>query len=178
ESQRVYDITEHFHEGGVPAEYYTLPIGEPAVLKEGKDLTILTFGATLYRAWEAAQRMESEFGISVEIIDGQSLVPFDYEKVLESVKKTGKLILGSDACVRGSYCNTVAANVVQMAFDDLDAPPCVVGARDWIVPPAELEEYYYPQTEWFLDAYHQQIKPLPGYTPSTDRTAEEMLKLS
>ena len=52
ESQRIYDITEIFHEGGVPAEYYTIPLGVPEVLKEGSDLTILTFGATLYRAYE------------------------------------------------------------------------------------------------------------------------------
>lgn len=178
ESQRLYDQTEIFYPQGVPAEYYTVPIGEPVVLKEGKDLTLMTYGATLYRAWQAAQRFEQEFGLSVELIDGRSLVPFDYEILLNSVKKTGKLILSSDACDRGSYLHTVASNVMQMAFDSLDAPVCVVGARDWIVPPAELEDAYYPQPEWLLDAYHQQIKPLPGYSPSTDRSAQELVKLS
>ncbi len=178
ESQRLYDQTEILHPGGVPAEYYTLPIGEPAIIKEGSDLTIVTFGATLYRAWEAAQRFEKEFGISVELIDGQCLAPLDYEKLVNSVKKTGKLILASDACEVASYLHTVASRISQMAFDYLDAPPCIVGARNWIVPPAELEEFYYPQTEWFLDAYHTQIKALPGYTPTTDRTPEEMLALT
>jgi 2-oxoisovalerate dehydrogenase E1 component len=178
ESQRTYDQTEIFHPQGVPAEYYTVPIGVPAVIKEGQDLTIMTYGATLYRAWQAVQRFEKEFGLSVELIDGRSLVPFDYEILYNSVKKTGKLILSSDACDRGSYLHTVASQITQIAFDYLDAPVCVVGAKDWIVPPAELEDDYYPQPEWLIDAYHQQIKPLPGYRPKIDRSTEEMLKLS
>lgn len=178
ESQRLYDITETLEPDGVPADYYRIPLGEPGIIKEGSDLTILTFGATLYRAVDAAKRFEDEFGISVEIIDGRTLVPFDYEPLIASVKKTGKLILGSDACEIGSYLHTVASKVSQIAFDALDAPPVVVGARNWIVPPAELEPYYYPQDGWFLDAYHTHIKPLPGYTPAMDYTPEELMALS
>ncbi len=179
ESQRLYSSqTEIFHKGGVPKDYYRVPIGLPNVVKEGKDLTILTFGATLYRAWDAAQKMEKEYGISVELIDGRSLVPFDYEILVNSLKKTGKLILASDACERGSYLHTVAGNVTQMAFDYLDAPPVVLGAHNWIVPPAEKEEDFFPQDFWFLDAYHQQIKPLPGYQPQLLRSEEEMIALS
>jgi 2-oxoisovalerate dehydrogenase E1 component len=178
ESQRLYNQPEIFQPGGVPAEYYTLPIGEPAIVKEGKDLTILTFGATLYRAVDAAKRFESEFGVSVEIIDGRTLVPFNYGPVLDSVKKTGKIIVASDACERGSYLHTVAGQLSQMAFDALDAPVCVVGAPNWIVPPAEMEEEYFPQAFSFLDAYHQQIKPLAGYTPVVDRSPDEMVYLN
>jgi 2-oxoisovalerate dehydrogenase E1 component len=169
ESQRTYDQTEIFREGGVPAEYYRLPFGEPQVIKEGRDLTILTFGATLYRAWEAAQEFEKTHGISVELIDGCTLVPFGYDMLIESVKKTGRLMLASDACQRGSFLHTVASRVTQEAFDYLDAPVAVMGARDWIVPPAEMEEDYYPQASWFLDAYHNQIQPLPGHTSASDR---------
>jgi 2-oxoisovalerate dehydrogenase E1 component len=178
ESQRLYNQVELFQEGGVPAEYYTLPIGEPALIKAGKDLTILTFGATLFRAVEAAERFEKEFGLSVEIIDGQSLVPFDHTLLAQSVKKTGKLILASDACERGSYLHTIASQITQIAFDDLDAPPCVLGAANWIVPPAELEEDYFPQAFSFLDAYHQQIAPLKGYTPRQDRSASTFIGLN
>ncbi len=160
ESQRIYDQTEIFHEQGVPAEYYTIPIGEPAILKSGDDLTIMTFGATLYRAWEAAQRFENEYGISVELIDGQTLVPFDLGPLVDSVKKTGRLILASDACDRGSYLHTLASQVSRAAFDHLDAPVCVIGARDWIVPPAEMEQDYFPQAEWFLEAYSKGIQPI------------------
>lgn len=178
ESQRIYDVTEVFHKDGVPAEYYTVPLGVPEVLKEGSDLTILTFGATLYRAYEAVQRFESEYGLSVELIDGRTLVPFDYEILYNSVKKTGKLILGSDACERGSYLHTVAAQITQIAFDYLDAPPAVVGAKNWIVPPAELEDDYYPMVSSFLDVYHTQIKPLPGYEAREPRHPAELMRLS
>jgi 2-oxoisovalerate dehydrogenase E1 component len=178
ESQRIYDQTEIFHEQGVPEEYYTVPLGEPVVLKEGTDVTMLTFGATLYRAHEAALQLEKDHGVSVELIDGRCLVPFNYDTLVASVKKTGALILGSDACDRGSYLHTVASQVSQIAFDHLDAPPVVVGARDWIVPPAELEHEYYPQPSWFLDAYHHHIKPLTGYTPTTDLSPSHLLRNS
>jgi len=105
-------------------------------------------------------------------------VPFDHEVLYNSVKKTGKLILASDACERGSYLHTIAGQITQIAFDYLDAPVCVVGAHNWIVPPAEMETDYFPQPEWLLDAYHTQIKPLPGYQPLIDRTVQEFIKLS
>ena len=176
ESQRLYSSqTEIFFPEGVPTEYYRTPIGTPNVVKQGKDLTILTFGATLYRAHEAAQQLETDYGISVELIDGRSLVPFDYEQVVASVKKTGKIILASDACERGSYMHTVASNLTTLAFDHLDAPPVVLGSRNWIVPPAEMEPDYFPQPNWFLDAYHAHLKPLPGYTPTEDFTAPSLL---
>lgn len=87
ECQRIYDQGELFHAGGVPEEYYEIPIGEPDVKLEGSNVTILTVGATLYRALEAAKRLKAEFGISAEIIDARTLVPFSYEKLLASVKR-------------------------------------------------------------------------------------------
>lgn len=98
ESQRIYDKGEEFHEGGVPEGTYEIRIGEPDVKKSGKDVTILTIGAVLYRALEAAKILEEQYGISAEVIDARSIVPFDYEKVIESVKKTGKIVLVGDAC--------------------------------------------------------------------------------
>lgn len=179
ESQRLYSgQTEILHEGGVPEEYYRVPIGEPNVVKEGSDLTILTFGATLYRALEAAKQFEAEHGISVEVIDGRSLVPFDYDKLYQSVKKTGRLILASDACERGSYMHTIASQISTMAFDHLDAPAVVLGAYNWIVPPAEMEDEYFPQPFWFLDAFHTHFKPLAGHTPKLNFSAGEMMSLS
>jgi 2-oxoisovalerate dehydrogenase E1 component len=123
-------------------------------------------------------RFEKEFGISVELIDGRCLVPFNYEPLINSVKKTGKLILASDACDRGSYLHTIASHVSQIAFDYLDAPVCTIAAKDWIVPPAEMETIYFPQVPEFLDAYHCQIRPLPGYQPELLRTPSEFVRLS
>ena len=179
ESQSLYGLGEQFHgETGVPEGYYEIPIGEPDVKRVGSDLTILTIGATLYRALEAAKRFEAEFGISVEVIDARSVVPFCYAKVIESVKKTGKIILASDACQRGSILNDFAENIVSLAFDYLDAPPVVLGARNWVTPVYELEQEFFPQADWFIDAYHQKIKPLPNHTPSRAFHNAEQLRRS
>ncbi|HEY0866395.1 MAG TPA: thiamine pyrophosphate-dependent enzyme [Fimbriimonas sp.] len=168
ESQRLYDQTELFHEGGVPEEYYEIPIGQPDVKRSGKDLTILTIGATLYRALEAAETLSKEHGVEAEVIDARSLVPFDYALVLESVRKTRKIVLASDASERGSFLHTMASNIARFAFDELDAPPVVVGARNWITPPDELEEAFFPFPSDILDAIHREIKPLPGYQPGQE----------
>jgi 2-oxoisovalerate dehydrogenase E1 component len=71
--------------------------------------------------------------------------------------------------------HTVASKITQIAFDHLDAPPVVLGARNWIVPPAEMEPDYFPQPNWFLDAYHAHLKPLAGYTPTEDFTGPSLL---
>ena len=176
ESQRIYDVGEQFHEGGVPEGYYEVEIGEPDVKKEGKDLTILTIGATLYRALDAAKELEEKYGISCEVIDARSIVPFNYEKVLESVKKTGRIVLASDACTRGSALNTIAQNITEMAFDYLDAPPVVVGAQNWITPCYELDADFFPQKDWIIDAVHEKILPLPGYVATHNFTETEQIR--
>lgn len=178
ESQRIYDIGELFHKEGVPKDYYEIPIGEPDIKKEGKDITILTVGATLYRALEAAKILEEKYGLSAEVIDARSIVPFNYEKVIESVKKTGRILLTSDACERGSHLKDMAQTISELAFDYLDAPPVVVGSRNWITPAHELEEYFFPQPEWMIDAIHEKILPLPGHVPVTNFTKQEMLRIN
>ncbi len=177
ESQRIYDMGEQFVKEGVPTDYYEIPFGEPAVRKEGTDVTILTIGATLYRAMDAAKLLE-EKGISAEVIDARSVVPFNYDKVIESVKKTGKIILASDAVTRGNILNDMAQNITQLAFDYLDAPPVVVGAKNWITPPFEYDNEFFPQPEWILDAIHAKIMPIPGYTPDVDFSSTELLRKS
>ena len=178
ESQRIYDQPEVFAPGGVPAEYYEVPIGEPAVRREGTDLTILTVGATLYRAIEAADALQEQYGLSCEIIDARSIVPFDYEMVIESVKKTRKILLASDACERGSATQTFAAKITQLAFDELDAPPVVVGARNWITPADEVEDAFFPQVADIIDAVHEHILPLNGYTPARDCSTKDLRRRS
>jgi 2-oxoisovalerate dehydrogenase E1 component len=178
ESQRIYDQPEEFVPGGVPAGRYEVPFGAPAVRKQGKDLTILTIGATLYRAMEAARELESKHGLSCEIIDARSIVPFDYTMVLESVKKTRKILLASDACERGSYLHTMASKITQFAFDELDAPPVVVGARNWITPADEVEDAFFPYPADMIDAVHEHIVPLKGYTPSRDCSTADLMRRS
>jgi len=166
ESQRIYDVGEQFHEGGVPEERYEIAFGDTNRVRTGKDVTILTVGAALYRAVDAAKELSEKYGVEAEIINLHSLVPLDYTKIVESVRKTGKVVLVSDACARGSFLNDVAQNITQLCFDDLDAPPVVVGAKNWITPPYEFDKYFFPQKEWILDAIHQQILPLSGYEPA------------
>ena len=178
ESQRLYDMGEQFHEGGVPEGYYEVEIGKPDIKREGKDITILSVGSTLYRAIKAADVLRDKYGMSAEIIDARTVVPFDYELVIESVKKTGRLVLVSDACERGSVLNDMARTVTELAFDYLDAPPVVVGARNWITPAHELENYFFPQPEWILDAIDAKIVPLPGHERTTNQTPIEQLRRS
>jgi 2-oxoisovalerate dehydrogenase E1 component len=178
ESQRIYDIGEQFHEGGVPEEYYEIPLGEPDIKRKGTDLTILTIGSTLYVALKAAEELETKYGLSAEVIDARSLVPFNYDLVLESVKKTGRIILASDACTRGSYLRDMASNITELAFDDLDAPPVIIGSRNWITPAYEMEEYFFPQPWWILDAIHERIVTLNGHKVRTDWTNNTQLKRS
>jgi 2-oxoisovalerate dehydrogenase E1 component len=176
ESQRIYDMPEMFRAEGVPTEAYEIPIGEPDVKREGKDITILSIGAALYRAVDAADLLAEKWGLSCEIVDARSLVPFDYAKVIESVKKTRKIVLVSDACERGSVLHTMASNISQMAFDELDAPPTVVGARNWITPPDEIEETFFPFPTDILDAIHAHVLPLNGYTPARPADGDELAR--
>ena len=176
ESQRIYDEPEQFVKGGVPAGYYEVPFGEPDVKKAGKDLTILTIGATLYRALEAARQLEEKWGLSCEVIDARSIVPFNYAKVIESVKKTRKILLASDACERGSALQTMAAKITQFAFDELDAPPVIVGARNWITPADEVEDAFFPFAVDIIDAVHEHILPLKGYRATRDCSNSDQLR--
>ncbi len=177
ESQRLYPEPERIVPGGVPIEYYEVPLGQPAVRRTGSDVTIITIGATLYVALEAARALE-QYGISAEVIDLRFLTPLDYEPLVASVRKTGRAIIASDACERGSFAHTVASNLTQLAFDALDGPIAVLGARNWIVPPAELEDFFFPQPEWITDVLHERILPIPGYVPKTRQSSEEIIHRS
>jgi 2-oxoisovalerate dehydrogenase E1 component len=178
ESQRLYDKGEMFHEGGVPTAYYEVPIGEPDIKKAGKDITILTVGATLYTALDAAKELQEKYGMDAEVIDARSVVPFNYEKVVESVKKTGRIILASDACERGSHLKDMAQTISELCFDYLDAPPVVIGARNWITPAADYETSFFPQPSWIIDAIHEKIVPLKGHVAKQNYTEGEMIRLN
>jgi len=173
ESQRLYDIGELF-EPEVPQDYYEVPMGPPAKRRSGSDLTLITVGATLYRALEAADQLQERYGMSCDVFDCRSINPLDYEPLAESVRRTGKVLLSSDACERGSVMQDIAANLSQLTFDYLDAPPVVVGSRNWITPCAEVEEDFFPQANWMLDAIHERIVPLPGHQVTTNPTTGEL----
>ena len=160
----------------MPIEYYEVPLGEPAVRRQGTDVTIITIGAVLYRALDAARELEERYGLSAEVIDVRFLNPLDYEPLVASVKKTGRALVVSDAVERGSFAHTIASNLTQLAFDYLDGPIAVVGARNWITPPAELEESFFPQKAWILDTLHERILPLPGHRVTTRQSPDTIIE--
>jgi 2-oxoisovalerate dehydrogenase E1 component len=178
ESQRIYDTGEMFHESGVPEGYYEIPFGVPDIKRKGDDLTILSIGASLYPAIKAADTLKAKYGVSAEIIDARSLVPFDYTLVIESVKKTGRILLTSDASARGSFLKEMAQTITELAFDYLDAPPVAVGSRNWITPAYEMEQYFFPQPEWLIDAVHERIMPLKGHQVTNDFSHEKTIMLN
>ena len=151
ESQRLYDRVETFEPNGVPADYAPIPFGEAAVRRTGDDVTILTIGPSLYPALDAAAALAGH-DVEADVIDARTLVPFDYDTIIASVRRTGRLIIVSEAVERGSFANTVAANITRLAFADLEAPPVVLGAPNWIAPGADMEDKYAPQEHDICDA--------------------------
>lgn len=176
ESQLLYDKAEEFAEGGVPEGYYEVPEGEPVIRREGSDLTIACLGPTLYRVMETAELLESRYGLSTEVIDLRFIAPLNLDTIVESVRKTGRLLLTSDAVERGSFLHDVASKVQTLAFDHLDAPVTVVGSRNAITPAAELEEEYFPQPSWLIEAVHERILPLEGHVPTSNQTDAELAR--
>ena len=161
ESQRIYDQVELFRASGVPTADYRVPIGVPDIKRAGRDVTVLTIGPSLYPAIRAAEMLSAD-GVEIEVIDARTLVPFDYEPVLASVRRTGRLVIVTEASERGSFAMTLAANVTRFAFSDLKAPPRVLGAPNWIVPGADMESSFFPQAEDVVDLVMTEFFPARG----------------
>lgn len=143
--------------GEVPEEDYTIPFGQAAVRREGKDITIVANMLMWYRAMQAADELEKE-GISCEIIDPRTLVPFDYDTVLKSIAKTGKLMIVHEDHYNGGWGAQLASYVAEHAIASLDAPIVRVAAPDTPTP-------FSPKLEQFV-------------IPSAERIAEEARKLA
>ena len=135
------------HETDVPAEAYAIPFGEASVVREGKDVTIVSYGLTVQRALEAAEELAKN-RIEAEVIDLRTLSPIDWDTVIESVESTGRLVVVDEAHPRCSIAADVAAHVAQEAFNALKAAPQMVTAPHTPVPfsPA-LEDLYIPTAD-------------------------------
>jgi len=135
--------------GNVPTDYYTLEIGKANVLNEGKDVTIITYGAGVNWAFEA---MESFPEKSAEIVDLRTLLPLDTETIYKAAKKTGRVIVLHEDCLLGGIGGEISALIMENCFEFLDAPVCRIGSMDTPVPFAvDLEKQFLPQ-ERFLKA--------------------------
>jgi pyruvate/2-oxoglutarate/acetoin dehydrogenase E1 component len=133
--------------GEVPDEDYLVPIGQGIVRREGKDVTIVGKLLTLYRALAAAEELAKE-GIDAEVIDPRTLVPLDKDLILNSVRKTGRLVIVEEDNLTGGWAGDVAAIVAEEAFFWLDAPVKRVSAPDVPAPFAPvMEQFYVPSVE-------------------------------
>ncbi|HEX4520932.1 MAG TPA: alpha-ketoacid dehydrogenase subunit beta [Gaiellaceae bacterium] len=139
---------EHKHlyrriKGEVPEERYTTPIGQARIAREGDDVTVVTWGAMVYTAEQAAEQLDD---LSVEIVDLRTILPWDREAVLKSVRKTSKVVILHEDTHTGGFGAEIAATIAEEAFEDLDAPPRRVTAPDTPVPFAPaLEAAFLPQ---------------------------------
>jgi len=131
----------------LPTEEYTVPIGKAKVVREGKHLSIITYGAMVWVALEAAQKMEAE-GASVEVVDLRTLLPLDRETVCASAKKTSKVLLLHEDTRTGGMAGELAATITESVFEYLDGPIVRVTAPDTPIPySTPLEEAFLPNVE-------------------------------
>jgi 2-oxoisovalerate dehydrogenase E1 component beta subunit len=130
--------------GNIPDEEYTVPIGKASVFREGTDISVITYGAMVYVAQDAADELAKE-GISIEIVDLRTVFPLDEEAVLASVRKTSKAILLHEDILSGGVGGEIAARIAEKAFDHLDGPVVRIAAPDTPVPfSPPLEQAFLP----------------------------------
>jgi 2-oxoisovalerate dehydrogenase E1 component beta subunit len=135
----------------IPEGDYTVPLGKARVFRAGTDLSIITYGAMVYVAQEAAETLEKE-GVSVEIIDLRTLLPLDEDTVLESVRKTSRVIVLHEDTLTGGFGGEIAARISERAFEFLDAPVVRLAAPDTPVPYSPpLEDAFLPNTEKLIE---------------------------
>ncbi|QKS72460.1 alpha-ketoacid dehydrogenase subunit beta [Paenalkalicoccus suaedae] len=148
EHKLLYKTSEH-----VPEEPYSIPLGKADVKREGKDVTIVATAIMVHRALEAAEKLAAD-GIEVEVIDPRTLVPLDTETIIDSVKKTGRVVIAHEAVKRGGFGGEIAATIAESdAFDFLDAPIRRLGAEAVPIPyNPTLEKATVPSVESIVEA--------------------------
>jgi 2-oxoisovalerate dehydrogenase E1 component len=145
-----------YNKGAYPGPNFMIPFGKAKVIKEGRDVTVVTYGATVQRALVAAKQIEDEKGLSVEVIDLRTLSPWDQETVYASVKKTGRVIVAYEDSISWGYGSEIAARIADDCFAWLDAPVKRVASTDTFVGYApSLEDAILPQISTFVAAYEE-----------------------
>jgi len=151
EHKRLY--RETFGRAPYPGPDYTIPFGKAKVVQAGTDLTVITYGAVVPRALQAAQKLEREHGIKVELIDLRCLNPFDWETIAASVSKTNRALVAYEDTLSWGYGAEIAARIADQLFDHLDAPVRRVAAKDvFVAYQPILEDAILPQAEDLLRA--------------------------
>jgi 2-oxoisovalerate dehydrogenase E1 component len=151
EHKRLY--REPFGRAPYPGPDYAIPFGKARIWKEGSDVTVVTYGATLPRSLQAAQRLEREHGISVEVLDLRTLNPYDFEAIAASVRKTSRVLVVHEDMLSWGYGAEIAARIGSELFHDLDAPVARLGAKDTFVAYQPLlEDAILPQPHDIFEA--------------------------
>ena len=146
EHKRLY--RETFGRAAYPGPDYCVPFGKAKIVRPGKDLTVITYGAVVPRALQAAQKIHRDSGVDVEVIDLRSLAPYDWETIAESVKKTSRVIIAHEDMLSWGYGAEIAARIGDELFHDLDAPVRRVAAMDvFVAYQPLLEDAILPQPE-------------------------------
>jgi 2-oxoisovalerate dehydrogenase E1 component beta subunit len=131
----------------MPAGDHVVPIGKARTAREGKDISIITYAATVWKSLEAAEQLEKEDGLSVEVIDLRSLLPMDDDAIMATVKKTNRVLIVHEDTRTGGVAGEISARINERAFEWLDAPIMRVTAADVPLPYSPpLEDYVLPQT--------------------------------
>jgi pyruvate/2-oxoglutarate/acetoin dehydrogenase E1 component len=142
----------------LPAEDYVVPIGEAAVRRVGKDLTIITYGAMLYPCLEASEALQKETGAEAEVIDLRTLLPLDRGAIVASARKTGRVLIVHEDTRTGGIAGEITATINEEAFDHLDAPVLRVTSPDTPVPySAPLEDFFLPNSNKILETARRLI---------------------
>jgi 2-oxoisovalerate dehydrogenase E1 component beta subunit len=155
EHKRTYRLIKE----DVPDDDYEVPLGKARVHREGTDLTVVSYGLTLYTALQVAQKLSEEQGIEAEVVEPRTLYPLDRETILDSARKTGKFLVVSEANLTGSVSGEIAAIVAREAFEWLDGPVMRLGAPD--IPAAAFAK---PMMDFFV--------------PSAEKIESAMLELA
>lgn len=143
--------------GKVPEDVYEVPIGQASVVREGTDVTVVAVSLDVHKALDAAETLE-EKGISAEVVDLRSLVPLDREAILESLRKTHRLVVVDEDYHSFGMSGEVIATAVEGAFDYLDAPPMRVTTPDIVIPYSRpLEQFALPSAEKIVAAVEQLV---------------------
>jgi 2-oxoisovalerate dehydrogenase E1 component len=143
----------------VPLEEYTVPIGVGKVVREGKDITVVAYSNMIHRVMAAAEKLEAEDGISVEVVDPRTLVPLDIDLIAKSVQKTGRAMTVVQAVYTGSYASHISHEITRTCFDKMKAPVRILSAYDIVPPmayPLEIENI--PSVEKIMRTVREELK--------------------
>jgi 2-oxoisovalerate dehydrogenase E1 component len=157
EHKRLY--RETFGRAPYPGPDFTIPFGKAKIVQPGTDLTVITYGAVVPRALQAAQKLEREQGVKVELIDLRCLNPFDWETIAASVSKTNRALVAYEDTLSWGYGAEIAARIADQLFDSLDAPVRRVAAKDvFVAYQPILEDAILPQAEDLLRAMKELVE--------------------